>query len=137
MMRVFFLSRFRCQWLYAMVMLFVVGTSSAFGAETKEVVSGQSNYNAKCTRCHGVSGKGNGLQALVLFFMLKMVDFTDPTYMQTRSDEDLFRAIKQGSKAGMPAFGLKLSEPEIKDLVVYIRSFTKAPEPVKSAGAAH
>lgn len=124
-MRVCFLSRLRCQWLCVMVMLFVVGASSAFGAETKSAVSGQSNFESKCSRCHGTGGKGNGFQAMALFFMFKVPDLTDPAYMQARSDDTLFRAIKQGSKGGMPAYGLKLSEPEIKDIVVYVRSFVK------------
>lgn len=123
-MRVFFLSRLRCQWLCVMVMLFVVGISSAFSAETKSTPSGQSNFESRCARCHGASGKGNGFQALALFFMFKVPDLTDSAYMRTRSDDALFRAIKQGSKGGMPAFGLKFSEPEIKDLVVYVRGFS-------------
>lgn len=126
-MRVFFLSRLYSPWLLVVLMLLVVEAAPAFGAETKGSASGQSNYNARCTRCHGGSGKGNGMQALALFFMFKMPDLTDSAYMQARSDEVLFRSIKQGSKGGMPAFGLKLSESEIKDLVVYIRSFTKTP----------
>jgi mono/diheme cytochrome c family protein len=113
--------------LCVMVMLFVVGASSAFGAETKGAVSGQSNYEARCARCHGASGKGNGFQAMALFFMFKMPNLTDAATMQTRSDDVLFRIIKQGGKGGMPAFGLKLTDSEIKDVVVYIRSFTKAP----------
>ncbi len=125
-MRVFFLSRLRCQWLCVMVMLFVVGASSTFAAEPKNTVSGQSRYDAGCARCHGASGKGNGPQALALFFMFKVPNMADPAYMQTRSDDVLFRTIKQG-KASMPSFGLKLTDSEIKDLVVYIRSFTKTP----------
>ncbi|KAB2959592.1 MAG: cytochrome c [Candidatus Methylomirabilis oxygeniifera] len=105
-------------------MLFVVGASSASGAETKSAVSGQSNFESKCSRCHGTSGKGNGFQALALFFMFRVPDLTNSAFMQTRSDDALFRSIKQGSKGGMPAYGLKFSESEIKDLVVYVRGFT-------------
>lgn len=123
-MRSCFLPQFRCRWLGTMVMLVVVGASSAFAAEPKSVVSGQASFNSQCARCHGSSGKGNGLQAKALFLFFKVPDLTDPAYMRTRSDEDLFRSIKQGNNA-MPSFGLRLSEPEIKDLVVYIRSLTK------------
>jgi mono/diheme cytochrome c family protein len=125
-MRVFFLSRLRYQWLFVVLMLLVVEAVPVFGAENQGAVSAQSRYNAGCARCHGASGKGNGLQAMALFFMFKVPNLTDVAYMQTRSDDSLFRAIKQG-KASMPSFGLKLTDSEIKDLVVYIRSFTKAP----------
>lgn len=135
-MRVFFLSRLYCQWLLLVMVLLIVGAAPVFGAETKGAASGQSNFETKCARCHGASGKGNGFQSIALFFMFKTPDLTDSAYMQTRSDEVLFRGIKQGNKA-MPAFGLKLSDPEIKDLVVYIRSLTKAPGPVKQVGATH
>lgn len=120
------LTRLRGWWLGVMIMLVVMGTSSALSAETKSTPSGQSNFESRCARCHGASGKGNGFQALALFFMFKMPDLTDPAFMQTRSDDALFRAIKQGSKGGMPAFGLKFSEPEIKDLVIYVRGFAGA-----------
>lgn len=58
--------------------------------------------------------------------------------MQTLSDEYLFQIIKQGGaslgKPGMPSFGLELTERDIKDLIVYIRSFAKAPRPPKPMG---
>jgi mono/diheme cytochrome c family protein len=135
-MRVLALSRLCCQWLL-LIMLLIVGAAPVFGAETKGAASGQSNFEAKCARCHGATGKGNGFQALALFFMFRMPDLTDPAYMQARSDDTLFRSIKRGARGGMPAYGLKLSESEIKDLVVYVRSFTKAPGSLKQAGAAH
>ncbi|VUZ86037.1 cytochrome C [Candidatus Methylomirabilis lanthanidiphila] len=124
-MRVCVLYRLCCQWLLVVMMLLIVEAAPVFGAETKGAASGQSNFEARCARCHGATGKGNGFQALALFFMFKMPDLTDLAYMQARSDDALFRSIKQGSKGGMPAYKLKLSEPEIKDLVVYIRSFTR------------
>lgn len=77
------------------------------------------------------------MQAKMLFFMMKMPNLADSAYMQTRSDDVLFQSIKAGGKAGMPAFGLKLTDPEIKGLVAYIRSFTKAPGLPKPSGAAH
>jgi mono/diheme cytochrome c family protein len=116
-------------------MLVIVGTSSAFGAESQGRASAQSNYDANCSRCHGESGKGNGMQAKMLFFMMKMPNLADSAYMQMRSDDVLFQVIKAGGKAGMPAFGLKLTDPEIKDLVAYIRGFSKAPGPQKPATA--
>lgn len=130
------LSRLRYQWLLAVSMLVIVGTSPAFGAEGQGRASAQSNYEANCARCHGETGKGNGMQARMLFFMMKVPNLADPAYMQMRSDDVLFQVIKVGGKAGMPAYGLKLTDPEITDLVAYIRSFSKAPGPQKPASAA-
>ncbi|MBI2884414.1 MAG: cytochrome c [Candidatus Methylomirabilis oxyfera] len=116
-------------------MLVIVGTSPAFGAESQGAASAQSNYNTKCARCHGESGKGNGMQARMLFFMMKMPDLADSAYMQTRSDDALFQIIKAGGKAGMPAFGLKLTDPEMRELVAYIRGFSKTSGSPKPASA--
>ncbi|WP_337291349.1 cytochrome c [Candidatus Methylomirabilis sp.] len=129
------LFRLRCQWLLAVLMLVIVGTSPAFGAESLGAPSVQSNYETNCVRCHGESGKGNGMQAKMLFFMMKMPNLADSAYMQTRSDDALFQTIKAGGKSGMPSFGLKLTDPEIKGLVAYIRGFTKASGSAKPAGA--
>jgi mono/diheme cytochrome c family protein len=129
------LSRFRYQWLFVVLMLLAVEAIPASGAETKTGASPQSIYETKCARCHGVSGKGNGMQAKMVFWM-KMPDLTDSAYMHTRSDEALFQIIRGGGKTGMPAFGLQMTDREMKDLVGYVRSFTKGPEPPKPLGAA-
>jgi len=115
-------------------MLLVLEASPAFGAESQGMASGRSNYDAKCASCHGASGKGDGWRARLSW--LTLPNFSDSASMQTRADDDLFRITKQGGKSGMPSFGLELTDPEIKDLVVYIRSFAKAPEPPKPVGAA-
>lgn len=134
-MLTFVLSRLRYQWLLVVLMLLVVEASPASAAESQGTASGRSNYDAKCASCHGASGKGNGLRTKLTFW-LKLPDFSDSVYMQTRSDDALFQSIKAGGKSGMPAFGLELPERDIKDLVIYIRGFTKAPGPPKPAGAA-
>lgn len=133
-MRTLTLSRFRYQWLLVVLMLLGVGTSSAFGAESPGATSVQAIYDKKCARCHGATGKGNGAQARMVFWM-KMPDMSDAATMQTRSDEVLFRAIKQGGKAGMPGFGLELSESDITGLVAYVRGFSKTSGSPKPAGA--
>jgi len=128
------LSRLRCQWCLVVLMLLVVEASPAFGAESQGMASGRSHYDAKCASCHGASGKGDGWRARLSW--LKLPDFSDSASMQARTDDYLFRLTKQGGKSGMPSFGLELTDLEIKDLVVHIRSFAKAPEPPKPVGTA-
>ena len=131
-MLTFILSRLRCQWFLVVLALLVLEASPAFGAESQGMASGRSNYDAKCASCHGASGKGDGWRARLSW--LKISNFSDSASMQTRSDDYLLRIIKQGGKSGMPSYGLELTEREIKDLVVHIRSFAKAPEPPKPVG---
>ena len=135
-MRTDVLFRLRYQWLLAVLLLLGVGTSPAFGAANEKTpASAQSIYEEKCALCHGVSGKGDGWQAKMVFWM-KMPNLTDPAYMQTRSNDALFQTIKAGGKTGMPAYGLKLTEPQMKELVTFVRGFTKASGPAKPASAA-
>ncbi|MDE2059823.1 MAG: cytochrome c [candidate division NC10 bacterium] len=118
-------------------MLFVVVASPAFGAGNEgAAASARSTYESRCALCHGVSGKGDGWQAKMVFWM-KTPNLTDSAYMQTRSDDALFQMIKGGGKTGMPAFGLDFNDTQIKELVTYVRGFAKAPGSPKSTGAAH
>ncbi|MGB4782737.1 c-type cytochrome [Candidatus Methylomirabilis sp.] len=128
------LSRLRYQWFLVVLMLLVVEASPAFGAESQDKSSAQTRYGLRCGTCHGGSGKGDGWRAKLSW--LKMPDFSDSAYMQTRSDDDFLIAIKQGRKSVMPSYGLELTEREIKDMVAYIRSFDKAPAPPKPVGTA-
>ncbi len=132
------LFRLRYQWCMAVLPLLVVGAVPAFGAgNEKAPASARSTYEERCVSCHGASGRGDGWQAKIAFFMMTMPNLTDSVYMQTRSDSALFQTIKAGGNKGMPAFGLELTEPQIKDLVTYVRSFTKTAGSPKPAGATH
>lgn len=87
-------------------------------------VAGQAIYQRVCVSCHGMDGRGGPMRG-----MLKVVprDLTDPAYMDGRSDEQLFTAIRHGGEAversaAMPAFADQLSEEEIWDTVAYVRT---------------
>lgn len=81
-------------------------------------------YQYYCTQCHGVKGKGDGLNAKHV--VVPPRDHTKATYLETRSDEQLFHAIKHGGLATgrapcMPAWGHTLDDAMIHSLVSYIR----------------
>jgi cytochrome c6 len=76
-------------------------------------------YKAKCAACHGADGKGNtpaGKQ-------LGAHDFASPEVAK-ESDEDLIAIVTKG-KNKMPAYGSSLKDPQIKDLIGYVRSLAK------------
>ena len=88
----------------------------------------KANYQTFCAKCHGDGGKGNGSGAATL--ATKPRDFTDCVRMAKESDEMLFKVIKDGGKANgfsgdMQAWNTAFEDPEIKDLVAYIRTFCK------------
>lgn len=81
-------------------------------------------YQWYCAQCHGVEGKGDGINARLLTVLPR--NHTEPEYLETRSDDDLFRAIKLGGVAVgrapcMPRWGLTLDDDTIRGLVQYIR----------------
>lgn len=69
-------------------------------------------YEARCAVCHGADGAGRGAGGI----RLGPASFADPKTFGTASDEDLAKAIRQGSGA-MPAFGFVLDEAEARRLV--------------------
>ena len=73
-------------------------------------------YKSRCQVCHGAEGKGDGPAGKTV----NAPDFHSPAVVKT-PDSDLFQIIKQG-KNKMPSFEGKLTDGQIKQLVVYIRS---------------
>lgn len=81
-------------------------------------------YQWYCTQCHGVEGKGDGINAKLIAVPPR--DHTKADYLETRSDEELFQTIKLGGLATgrapcMPAWGNTLDETTLRALVRYIR----------------
>ncbi len=93
---------------------------SAKAAEAKE------NWAKQCAKCHGEDGKGEtkmGKKA-------GCKDLTDAMVQAAKTDDQLFKAIKEGVKEGdktlMKAYGEEgLSDQEIKALVAHVRSLKK------------
>jgi mono/diheme cytochrome c family protein len=79
-------------------------------------------FNRNCARCHGADGRGD----TPLGQVFNAPDFTDADWWQ-RNDtrtRTLISIVTRG-KAGMPAFGKKLTKAEIGLLVARMRSFRK------------
>jgi cytochrome c6 len=76
--------------------------------------SAADNYKSKCAMCHGADGSKSMMGAKPL----------NGAEVQGMSDADLTAAITDG-KGKMPAYKGKLTDPQIKDLVAYIRTLKK------------
>ncbi len=81
-------------------------------------------YQWYCAQCHGAEGKGDGVNAK--FLTVPPRDHTKVAYLETRTDAQLFDAIKFGGLAVgrapcMPAWGHTLDDDAIRSLVQYIR----------------
>lgn len=81
-------------------------------------------YQWYCAQCHGVKGKGNGINSPHVTVPPR--NHTKADYLETRSDQELFDAISKGGlKIGrapcMPSWGATFDKETIWSLVRYIR----------------
>ena len=83
------------------------------------------NWENHCASCHGPDGKGETKQGK----KLKIKDLTDAAYQGSFTDEDAFKAIKDGVKDDSGKQKMKpiegLSDEEMKALVAYVRGLKK------------
>lgn len=82
-------------------------------------------FKKNCSSCHGANGKGKtkaGRKA-------KVKDFTDAKYQASFKDDYAIKRLKEGikedGKERMKPFGDKLTDPQMKDLLAYVRKFVK------------
>ncbi len=92
----------------------------AFAADAK------GNWEESCAKCHGSDGRGDTRMG----HKLEIKDFTDAAVQAKFSDDDAFKAIKEGLKDGSGRTRMKaiegLSDDDIRALVQHVRSL-KAP----------
>lgn len=108
---------------YLMVFILAVW---AIPAQAKETAA--DNYKAYCVQCHGMEGNGKGINIRDMSVVPR--DHTDAKAMSGRSDEMLFKVIKEGGSSIsksvlMPPWGGTFSDEEIKDLVQHLRMLCK------------
>ncbi len=97
-----------------------------------EVRIGQRVYQRYCETCHGSTGAGDGFNAFNLDPRPR--DLSDPAFQKKKSDADLTDAVQRGG-AGvglsplMPPWGHTLSQRELADVVLYLRTLARPPQP--------
>ncbi|MCS7184985.1 MAG: cytochrome c [bacterium] len=91
---------------------------------SEELKLGKKLYEMHCLSCHGKEGKGDGPAGKVL--KPPASDFTDNVWKHGDKEEDIAKVIKNGIRnTGMAGFPY-LKDNEIKALIAYIRTFSKA-----------
>lgn len=75
-------------------------------------------YKMKCQICHGPDATGS-----IAGKKLAVKDFTSPE-VQKQSDAELLEVAKKG-KAKMPAYGGKLTDNQLTELIKYMRDLAK------------
>ncbi|MHA4807876.1 c-type cytochrome [Flavitalea flava] len=87
-------------------------------ADAKSMAGGKTSYVKECQSCHGKKGKGDGPAATSLD--IPAGNFSTAA-TQSQSDGALFWKISEGRKP-MPSFKKKLSEEEIWQSIIYMRT---------------
>ena len=108
------------------IILVLAAVVLSFSAQAKETAA--DNYKTYCVQCHGMQGNGQGVN--IRDMSVQPRDHTDAKAMSTRSDEMLFKVIKEGGLAIdksvlMPPWGDTLNDDEIHDMVQYLRTLCK------------
>ncbi len=91
--------------------------------------AGRHLYKHYCAVCHGISGKGNGINADNLGDV-HPTDLTSDS-IDKLDDEEIYEVIEGGGAAidisyYMPPWGSVFSEEQIHDVVAYIRTLSEA-----------
>lgn len=89
------------------------------------IAYGKGDFQGHCVPCHGPQGKGDGLLADTLD--VRPRDLSDRSIMSTRTDDMLFKVIKNGGASvgfseSMMAFNIQFNDDEIRNVIQYIRA---------------
>ena len=92
----------------------MVAYAFSLSTSVEEIAVGENIYQAECSECHSEDGTGG----------VSPADFSNQSFMATRSAATLAKTIINGSSLGMVPYGEKFSDEEITALTNYIRSFS-------------
>lgn len=123
--------------VFQLIALSILTTMPPAAAATGDVQAGKAIYAQLCVSCHGPTGQGGSMAAMLT---VPPRNLTDQTYMGTRSDQQLFDVISQGGaamglSAAMTAFGNQLTAQQIWDTVAYVRTLAAARSAAESRNA--
>ncbi|MFZ3090862.1 MAG: cytochrome c [Nitrospirota bacterium] len=104
--------------LLVLLLEMFIGVGHAFAASAEE------NYKWYCSQCHGLTGKGDGINA-TKDQPVNPKNHTDSAEMAKLSKSDIENVIRDGGAATskstmMPPFGKTMTDAEIKELVGYL-----------------
>jgi DMSO reductase family type II enzyme heme b subunit len=136
------MSEVRLLTVAAMIVAVAAAAHSAAAAQ-EPAGAGKEMYDRWCAECHGYDGKGDGSAASRM--LPRPRDFTPGVYQirttasgELPTDEDVFAVIRDGVPGtAMPGWRSKLSDAQMRDLVSYIKTFSRffeqmgAPEPLE------
>lgn len=94
---------------------------SAVPSSADSVAAGKRLYTRWCANCHGPTGKGDGPGAAAGG---QPADLTDAAWDYGSSEGEIFSVIHDGTSNDMGAYGERMSDAEIWNVVNFVRSLT-------------
>jgi cytochrome c553 len=106
--------------------LLIIATVFGFAAAiTASAADAKENWDKTCIKCHGAEGKGEAKMGQ----KLGIKDYSDPKVQASFTDEEAFKALKEGLKDSEGKVRMKpaegLTDDELKALVQHVRTFKK------------
>ncbi|MCM3114789.1 c-type cytochrome [Neobacillus sp. MER 74] len=94
-----------------------ISNSGIFNSKKSEAIAaGEKIYKKNCISCHGETGKGEGTKTGTAL--------NSQNFLSNVSDKDLYNYMKYGRDGTvMPAYGPRLSDKDLKNLVAFIRDW--------------
>jgi len=93
------------------------GYSGARSSVSQAKVDASALFVKECATCHGKDGQAKTFKAKFNHAR----NLTDAKWQAEVTDERLYNSIRNG-KGKMPAFGKRLSDPQINALVSFVRT---------------
>jgi cytochrome c6 len=100
----------------------ILGFAAAMNASADDA---KANFEKTCVKCHGAEGKGDTKMGQ----KLGIKDYSDAKVQAAFTDEQAFKALKEGLKDAEDKTRMKpaegMSDDELKALVQYVRTLKK------------
>src|ERR1700726_5287253 len=104
------------------VIVTIIVSLFAASAVSLRAADAKANWDANCAQCHGKSGNADTKMGK----QLNAKDLTDPkvqaAFTDAKATQSITEGVKENGKTTMKAFGGKLTDEEVKALVVYVRT---------------
>ena len=91
-------------------------------------------YKTDCAICHGDTGTGK--TDLATSMNLTLIDWTNPTGLASKSDQQLFDMIRKGNDKMPPEDPSRATDDQVKGLIKFIRGFASQAPAATPAPAA-
>lgn len=111
------------------------GPANPLKSDALTLQAGQRLYAANCAPCHGITGRGDGPKSAGL--SPRPADFVQHMAPGKHTDGQAFLWIRDGFPGtAMPSWKRRLSEEQIWQLVIYLRTFGSTSAPAKPSAVA-